>query len=266
MAMPESSPHQCRSVAAAIAAAALPAAATYVRPLGGEGRCGATICSGSAASTAARKLLSSRARTSGELALRRGGAEGEEFGISLAEDALDFLDRHVGKLAAPAHVLHVAPVVLVERMVAQAVGGRVIERDCLLAVVGAFRVLRGKCAHRRMVAVDETSGLQILVHRSSFMSLRAPRKRAPAGSARPSTTEKWLAPGIGISPAKAPFQRSPRSTFCRRNSLDSSPPTQVISGARVAGGMKAGDSLSAVASSRRRSTFSQSTPPSGRRS
>src|SRR4051812_28126734 len=79
---------------------------------------------------------------------------------------------------------------VLEWVVAHAVARGVIERHRLVAIVGAFRVLRGKCAHRRMVAVDETSGLQILVHWSSFMSLRAPRKRAPPGSARPSTTEK----------------------------------------------------------------------------
>src|SRR2546430_3937852 len=46
------------STASAIDAAALPAAATKVRPRGGGGRCGARILSGSAAATAARKLSS----------------------------------------------------------------------------------------------------------------------------------------------------------------------------------------------------------------
>src|SRR5690348_3229891 len=117
MAMPDSSPFQCCSAVAAMAAAALPAAATKVRPRGGDGRCAARICCGSAAATAARKLSSKSARTpSGKLALRGGGAEIEELGIGLAEHALDVLRRHVRMLAAPAHVLHVPPVVLVERM------------------------------------------------------------------------------------------------------------------------------------------------------
>src|SRR5919201_5361718 len=116
MAIPESSPCQCCSTAAAMAAAALPAAATKVRPRGGAGRCGAMIFSGSAAATAARKLSSRSARTSSKLALRSGGAEVEELGIGFAEDALDVFRRDVGILAAPVHVLHVPPVVLVVRM------------------------------------------------------------------------------------------------------------------------------------------------------
>ena len=69
-----------------------------------------------------------------------------------------------------------------------------------------------------------------------------------------------------MSPAKAARQRSPSRAFWRWNSLDSSPPTQVITGARVAGGMKAGESLRALAGSSRRSPFSQSTSINGRRS
>src|SRR4051812_8628526 len=116
MAMPESSLGQWRSTAAAMAAAALPAAATKVRPRGGGGRCDARILSGSAAATAARKLSSRSARTSSKLALRGGRAEVEELRIGLAEHALDVVRGHVGVLAAPAHVLHVPPVVLVEWM------------------------------------------------------------------------------------------------------------------------------------------------------
>src|SRR5437660_1360266 len=116
MAMPESSPRQCCSTAAAMDAAALPAAATNVRPRGGGGSRAARICSGSGAATAARKLSSRSARTSSKLASRGGGPEIEELGIGLAEDALDVLRGHVGVLAAPVHVLHVPPVVLVERM------------------------------------------------------------------------------------------------------------------------------------------------------
>ena len=43
---------------------------------------------------------------------------------------------------------------------------------------------------------------------------------------------------MGMSPAKAARQRSPMMAFWRWNSLDSSPPTQVITGQRVAGIMK----------------------------
>src|SRR3990170_4885245 len=50
------------STASAIDAAALPAAATKVRPRGGRGRCGGRILSGSAAATAARKLSARRMR------------------------------------------------------------------------------------------------------------------------------------------------------------------------------------------------------------
>ena len=50
---PSSGPRQCFSTAAAIAAAALPAPTTIVRPLGGSGRCSGTISAGSAAATAA---------------------------------------------------------------------------------------------------------------------------------------------------------------------------------------------------------------------
>src|SRR5438874_8613540 len=116
MAMPESGSFQCCSTAAAMAAAALPAAATNVRPRGGGGRCAARILCGSAAATAARKLSSRSARTSSELPLRGRGPEIEQLGIGLAKHALDVVRGHVGMLAAPAHVLHVPPVVLVEWM------------------------------------------------------------------------------------------------------------------------------------------------------
>jgi oligoendopeptidase F len=53
---------QCCSTASAIAAAALPAPTTSVRPRGGGGSCGGTICNGSAAFTAARKLPSRSSR------------------------------------------------------------------------------------------------------------------------------------------------------------------------------------------------------------
>src|SRR6267142_1709143 len=220
-----------------------------------------------------------RCPRSAELLAHRLGASDEDARVGLAEHALDVLGRHVGELAAPAHIFHVAALVLVERMEdrifapvelerlhAEALAHRVVERDGLLALVGAARMLCGEGAHRRVLAVDEISGLQILFHLSSFISLRTPWKSGPAWSARPSTTEKWFLPGIAMSPANAPRQRSPRSAFWRKNSLDSSPPTQVITGARVAGGTKAGERRSAVAASSRRSTFSQSTSTSGRRS
>src|SRR5436190_11773429 len=119
MATPASSPRQCCSTAAAMEAAALPAAATNVRPTGARGRWAAIIFCGSAAATAARKLSSRSSRTraaSGELALRGRRAEVEERGIGLAEDALDVVCRHVGELPAPVHVLHVPAIVFVERM------------------------------------------------------------------------------------------------------------------------------------------------------
>src|SRR5688572_10394283 len=50
---------QCRSTASAMAAAALPAPTTTVRPRGAGGRWGGTISKGSAAATAALKLPSS---------------------------------------------------------------------------------------------------------------------------------------------------------------------------------------------------------------
>src|SRR3954467_11032931 len=109
MAMPESSPFQCCSTAAAMAAAAFPAPATKLRPRGGGGRCGARIFSGSAAATAGRKLSSRSARTSSKLASRGGRAQVEELGIGFAEHALDVVRGHVGVLAAPADVLHVPP-------------------------------------------------------------------------------------------------------------------------------------------------------------
>src|SRR5436190_3997806 len=56
------SPGQCVSTASAIAAAALPAPTTTVRPRGGAGRCFGTICNGSAAASAAWKLPRSSSR------------------------------------------------------------------------------------------------------------------------------------------------------------------------------------------------------------
>src|SRR5207244_10703351 len=139
---------------------------------------------------------------------------------------------------------------VLERVVADAIAHRVIQRHRLVAWLGAARVLGGEGAHRGMGAVDEFPGFQVLVHRSSFISLRAPWNSGLACSARPSTTEKWFLPGIARSPANTPRQRPPSSAFWRRNSLDSSPPTQVIPGARGAGGMNAGASRDAIASPR----------------
>src|SRR5690348_13583677 len=121
MAMPESSPCQRSSTAAAMDAAALPAAATKARPRGAGGKCAATIFCGSAAATAARKLWrsSSRigARSGGlERFLARVGAQIEVARIRLGEHASNFVGRHVGIRAAKVQVLHVTPVVLVERM------------------------------------------------------------------------------------------------------------------------------------------------------
>src|SRR5213594_3307481 len=108
MAMPSSSPLKVCSTAKAIDAAALPAAATKVRPLGGLGRCGARIFRGSAAATAARKLSSRSSRIRRrEGFLLRVGAEVVVRGIGLAEHAADLVDRDVGKAAAVVHVFHV---------------------------------------------------------------------------------------------------------------------------------------------------------------
>ncbi len=62
---PSSGPRQCFSTAAAIAAAALPAPTTIVRPFGGLGKCSGTISAGSAAATAASNSERNRARRSG---------------------------------------------------------------------------------------------------------------------------------------------------------------------------------------------------------
>ena len=118
----------------------------------------------------------------------------------------------------------------------------------------------------RVVAVDVASGLEVFLHRSSFISRRAPENSALDCLPSPSTTEKWCVPGIAMLPAKAARQRSPSSAFWRRNSELSSPPTQVITGARVAVGRNAGETRIAASSSRRRSPFSQSTCTMGRMS
>src|SRR3990172_8553717 len=153
-----------------------------------------------------------------------------------------------------------------KRVVADAVAHRIVKGDRAAAIVGAGRVPAREPAHRRVRAVDEAARCEIFRHLSSFISRRAPARSALDGSARASSTEKWFLPGIGMSPANAARQRSPSSRFWRLNSLDSSPPTQVITGARDAGGMNAGETWSADASSSRRSPFSHSTWTSGRRS
>src|SRR4051812_42998837 len=118
MAMPSNGPFQVDSTAAAIDAAALPAAATYVLPFGGDGRCRATISCGSAAAIAARKLASSRARISGRLEGFLAGvrAEVEVARVNLGEHAADLVGRHVRVGAAEVEVLHVPALILVERM------------------------------------------------------------------------------------------------------------------------------------------------------
>src|SRR3954471_18149070 len=109
---------QACSTASAIAAAALPAAATKVRPCGGAGSCAPRMRSGSAAETAAWKLCSRTARISGrgERFLGGVGTEVEVPRVGFAEHLPDRIDRHVGVGAALAQVFHVAAVVLVERM------------------------------------------------------------------------------------------------------------------------------------------------------
>src|SRR2546421_9630282 len=168
--MPVSSPCQCCSTAAAIAAAALPAAATKVRPRGGGGRWGATIFCGSAAATAARKLSSRSSRrraASGELALRGGRAEVEELGIGLAEDALDVVGRHIGMLAAPAHVFHVTALVLVERVEDRVFPAIELERLDPETLAQA-EIERGRCFHPFVIGmklgvavVDEEIGAHL---------------------------------------------------------------------------------------------------------
>src|SRR3954464_4801986 len=103
---------------------------------------------------------------------------------------------------------------VLERVVAHAIAHRVVKRHGFLAIVSALRVLLAESNDFGMSAVDVMSGLQVFVHLSSFMSLRTPWKSAPFSSARPSTTEKWLRPGAGMSPANTFFQRAPRSAFC----------------------------------------------------
>src|SRR3954470_14343092 len=119
MATPSSGARQFSSTAAAIEAAALPAAATKAPACGGRGRCGARMRPGSAAPTAARKLSSRRARM--PLCRREAFLAGvrpqvEVGRIGLAEDAPDLLRRDVGIGAAETDVLHMAAVVLVERV------------------------------------------------------------------------------------------------------------------------------------------------------
>src|SRR3954466_9873713 len=60
MTRPSSGPGQCCSAALAIAAEALPAPTTMVRPLGGSGRCWGTMFSGRATSIAALNMALSR--------------------------------------------------------------------------------------------------------------------------------------------------------------------------------------------------------------
>src|SRR5882672_7649721 len=153
-----------------------------------------------------------------------------------------------------------------ERVVADAVAHRVVKRDCAVLVVRALHALFGERADGRVSAVHETTGREELAHWSSFISLRAPRNSALFFLAGTATTEKWFLPGMAMSSANAERQRSPSSAFCRRNSLDSSPPTQVITGMRVAVGRNAGERRSASAGSSRRSDWRNSTSSSGRRS
>src|SRR5204863_2023668 len=53
---------------------------------------------------------------SAESLLRRLASQAVENRVGLAEDARDFLDRHVGIAAADAQVLHVPAVLFIERM------------------------------------------------------------------------------------------------------------------------------------------------------
>src|SRR5690348_4065779 len=160
MAMPSSGPGQCASTAAAIEAAALPAAATNVLPFGGGGRCGATISCGSAAATAARKLASRSERISGglEAFLARVRAEVEVARIGLGEDAADLVGRNVGVSATEAQILHVAPVVLVERMEDRVLAAVELER--LHAKAGAHREIESR---RRLdpFAIEEKVGVAV---------------------------------------------------------------------------------------------------------
>src|SRR5437879_3730610 len=72
--MPESEPGQLSSTAFAIAADALPAPITSVRPFGGAGRCGGRQRAGCAARIAASNIARSRSRGGviGEVASARG--------------------------------------------------------------------------------------------------------------------------------------------------------------------------------------------------
>src|SRR3954467_12816462 len=148
MAMPSNGPVQLASTAAAIEAAALPAAATYVFPLGAGGRCGSSMCCGSAAATAAWKLASRSERISGglELFLARVRPEVEVARIGLGENAADLVRRHVRIGAAELEVLHVPPVIRVERMEDGVFAPVKLER--LDTEAGAHReVERRRCLH-----------------------------------------------------------------------------------------------------------------------
>src|SRR6185503_9349157 len=185
-------------------------------------------------------------------------ARGEQRGLAYAEA---FAGLEHGRGAE-----HFGVGKVEERVVADLVAHRVVEGDRFLPCRPAGSVSLRERLHRRIRAVDVARGRKVIVHWSSFIRRRAPANSALFGSASPSITEKWFLPGIGMSPAKAARQRLPSSAFWRWNSLDSAPPTQLITGARVAGIMNAGESLCALCASSLRSAFSHSTSSSGRRS
>src|SRR6185436_16753436 len=78
-----------------------------------------------------------------------------------------------------------------ERVVADLVAHRVVERDRALAVRRAPGMCFREVDDGGIAAIDVLPGFQIFVHRSICIRRRAAWKRALDGSARPSTTEKW---------------------------------------------------------------------------
>src|SRR2546430_6411270 len=134
-----------------------------------------------------------------------------------------------------------------ERVVADLVAHGVIKRDGTLARHGTLGILFRESDNGRVGAVDVAARPEEFLPLSSFIRRRAPWNSALDWLARPSTTEKWWVPGIAMSPANAARQRSPSSAFWRRNSLASSPPTQVLTGQRVARGSETGESPIAAA-------------------
>src|SRR5918994_6454205 len=88
MTSPSMGPCQWSSTAFAMAAEALPAPRTIVRPLGGGGRCFGTTLSGSAASTAASNIALSRSRCCVAMMILPFPSKMRPFGLILASGSI----------------------------------------------------------------------------------------------------------------------------------------------------------------------------------